>query len=103
MKKKPTITFRLGEDFYDKLETFTQKFLNEGFELFKKEFKQIDPFYKKAMKDISDRNDISFRRSPKSKYLMEAVYFQIMDFLDKHFGIESITHQLDGGLECQTK
>ncbi|MFH2037162.1 MAG: DUF116 domain-containing protein [Candidatus Zixiibacteriota bacterium] len=83
MKKKPTITFRLGEDFYDKLREFTNKFINDGFELFSEEFSNIDQFYQTALADKSDRSDKSFRRNPKVRYLLEAVYYQIMDDINR--------------------
>ena len=83
MKNKPTITFRLGDDFYDKLSGFTDKFLSDGFALFKKEFANIDGFLEKARADQSDRKDQSFRLSPKEKYLLEAVYYEIMDRINR--------------------
>jgi len=79
MKKKPTITFRLGDNFYDKLEKFTDQFLNDGLDLFSDELKEIDSFYHNALCDKSDRSDKSFRQQPKQNYLLEAVYFMIHD------------------------
>lgn len=79
MKKKPTITFRLGDDFYHKLEIFTDQFLQDGFNLFADEFKEIDSFYNKTLDDKSDRLDKSFRQQPKQNYLLEAVNFMIHD------------------------
>ncbi len=76
------MTFRLGEDFYDKLEDFTRKFLDDGFDLFNEEFKNIDGFYKKTLEDTSGRYD-SFQKQPKSKYLLEAVYYKIMDGINR--------------------
>ncbi len=83
MKTKPTITFRLGDDFYDKLSDFTDKFLSDGYALFEKEFANIDVFLEKARADQSDRNDKDFRLNPKEKYLLEAVYYEIMDRINR--------------------
>ncbi len=82
-KSKPTVTFRLGDDFYDKLSKFTDKFIADGFELFSDEFANIDDFYKKALADKSDRTDTGFRCNPRQIYLLEAVYFQVMDQLNR--------------------
>ncbi len=79
MKEKPTITYRLEENFYAKLEKFTDKILVEGFELFKNEFANIDNFYLNALFDKSDRSDSSFRQTPKPFYLIEAIYYQIFE------------------------
>jgi hypothetical protein len=79
MREKPTITFRLGDDFYDKLEKFTDRILREGYEYFGEEFKNIDDFYQKSLSDDSERNDHSFRRTPKPFYLIEALYYKIFD------------------------
>jgi len=79
MKDKPTITFRLGDDFYDKLDWFVQKVLNDGYECFKEEFANIDCFLERANNDSSARRDLSFRRTPKPFYLIEALYYKIFD------------------------
>ena len=79
MQEKPTNTFRLGEDFYDKLEQFTQKVLVEGLALFGEEFKNVDSFYEKAISDHSKRDDHAFRRTAKPFYLIEALYSNIFD------------------------
>jgi len=83
MKDKPTITFHLGDDFYQKLENFTDKLLKDGYDLFKNEFANIDQFYQQALDDTSDRTDLSFRRNPKEMYLLEAVYYQIMERVNR--------------------
>jgi len=83
MAEKPTITFRIGEGFYDKLDAFTKKFLNEGLELFADEFKNIDGYYLNALNDKSDRTDLNFRRSPKQLYLVEAMYYQVFDYINR--------------------
>jgi uncharacterized protein len=79
MREKPTNTFRLGDDFYDKLEQFTQKVLAEGFAFFGEEFRNVDSFYEKAINDQSDRDDHTFRRASKPFYLIEALYYKIFD------------------------
>jgi hypothetical protein len=79
MREKPIITFKLGSDFYDKLERFTHQVLNEGFNIFKDEFANIDGFYRRAVEDESKREDQNFRRTPKPFYLIEALYFQIFE------------------------
>lgn len=79
MKKQPTFTFRLEEDFYDKLSDLTDVFLADGFKTFKKEFANIDTFLKKAKADKSKREDQDFRLNPKEMYLLEALNYQVMD------------------------
>ncbi|UCD94455.1 MAG: DUF116 domain-containing protein [Candidatus Zixiibacteriota bacterium] len=83
MKEKPTMTFRLGDDFYDKLDRFTKKVLEEGFELFKEEFKNIDGFYEKALKDTSKHKALTFIRTPKHLYLIEALYYQAFEYINR--------------------
>ena len=83
MKNKPTITFRLGDDFYDKLDAFTNRFLKDGFDLFAGEFANIDQFRERALADSDNRTDASFRRNPKEMYLLEAVYYQIMERINR--------------------
>ena len=83
MTEKPTMTFRLGEDFYDKLDGLTKKILDDGFQLFEDEFKNIDAFYDRAVNDLSKRDDHIFRRSPKSFYLIEALYYQIFEYANR--------------------
>ncbi|UCD17809.1 MAG: DUF116 domain-containing protein [Candidatus Zixiibacteriota bacterium] len=83
MGKKPTMTFRLGDDFYDKLAGLTEQLITDGFKLFEKEFANIDTFYKKALADKSKRTDHNFRRNPKEMYLLEAVYYQVMDRVNR--------------------
>ncbi len=79
MKDKPTLTFRLTDDFYNKLDLYVKKLIDDGFEIFKEDFKNIDTFYCAAMQDTSNRDDHEFRRVPKSIYLAEAIYYKIMD------------------------
>jgi hypothetical protein len=79
MSEKPTMTFRLGDDFYSKLDDFARRVLAEGSELFKEEFKNVDCFYRMAMDDRSERDDHNFRRTPKHFYLIEALSYGIFD------------------------
>nr|MBN2278456.1 DUF116 domain-containing protein [candidate division Zixibacteria bacterium] len=79
MNEKPTITFRLGDDFYEKLDCFTRRIINDGYDQFSDEFRNIDSFYCWAVDDDSARSDRSFRITPKPFYLIEALYFQIFD------------------------
>jgi hypothetical protein len=79
MPEKPTITFRLGDDFYEKLGQFTKRTLAEGLAIFGEEFKNIDCFYESALNDNSRRDDHNFRRTAKPFYLIEALYYQIFD------------------------
>jgi len=83
MKKKPTMTFRLEDDFYEKLDRYTRSLLNEGFGLFHEEFKNIDDFYQRAVEDKSERDDHNFRRTPRSFYLIEAIYYQIFEYANR--------------------
>lgn len=82
MKDKQVITYRLGDDFYDRLNSFADKILDDGLALFQSEFAQINNFYEKATQDISSRDDHEFRRSQKPLYLLEAIYFKILDNLN---------------------
>ncbi|MCP4703766.1 MAG: DUF116 domain-containing protein [candidate division Zixibacteria bacterium] len=79
MKKKPTITYRIEDDFYKKLEKFTQKTINDGFKLFENEFVNIDSFYKKTFNEDPKRSDHSFRQTAKPFYLIEAMYYHLLD------------------------
>ena len=78
-KNKPTITYRIEDDFYQKLEKFTQKTIDEGFKLFENEFANIDSFYKSTFNDEPGLGDHNFRQTAKPFYLIEALYYQIFD------------------------
>lgn len=78
-KKKPTITYRIEDDFYQKLEKFTQKTIDDGFKLFENEFANIDSFYKGTFNDATDLSDHDFRQTAKPFYLIEALYYQIFE------------------------
>ena len=73
-------TYNLKEGFQERLEFFVDRFLNEGFDFFSEEFKQIDSYVAKA---ISKPNSESLRLTPKSKYLLELVSFRIYDELNR--------------------
>jgi hypothetical protein len=79
MKKKPTITYRIDNSFYARLKKLTDQVISKGFKTFDKEFANIDQFYKAAVADNSDRTDHTFRRASKELYLIEAIYYQILD------------------------
>ena len=81
MKKVPT--YQLQQDFHEKLESFTDQFIADGFKLFEKEFSNIDGFVQDALEDISDRSDHQLRRSEKERYLLELVSYKIYDRLNK--------------------
>ncbi len=76
-------TYRLGPEFNRKLSEFRRKFLDEGFSLFADEFANLDTFIADAHKDQSDREDKSLRRTPREKYLLEALSFKIYDELNR--------------------
>ena len=82
-EKKPTITYRIDEDFYKKLEAFTKKTIEDGLGLFENEFVNIDSFYNKTFDDEPGRSDHNFRQSAKPFYLIEALYYQIFDFVNR--------------------
>jgi len=75
-------TYHLGPDFDRKLAEFTAKFLDDGFAHFSEEFARLDDFIAAAHADQSDRTDKGLRRTPKVKYLLEAVSFKIYDQLN---------------------
>ena len=83
IKKKPTVTYRIENDFYEKLQKFTQKTLAEGYKLFENEFANIDSFHKKILDDKPNRSDRNFRRTAKPFYLIEALYYQVFDNVNR--------------------
>ena len=83
IKKKPTVTYRIENDFYEKLQKFTQKTLAEGYRLFEEEFANIDSFYKNTFNDKPDRSDHNFRQTAKPFYLIEALYYQVFDNVNR--------------------
>lgn len=76
-------TYRLGSDFNRKLTEFRKKFLDEGFSFFAEEFANLDAFIAAAHQDQSDRTDKGLRRTPREKYLLEALSFSIYDELNR--------------------
>ena len=76
-------TYRLGPDFDRKLSDFVAKFLKDGYATFAEEFAKLDDFIARAHTDDSDRTDKGLRRTPKEKYLLEAVSFKIYDQLNR--------------------
>lgn len=85
MTKRPSSppTYGLGPDFDRKLTEFVARFQRNGYDLFLREFAQLDDFIKAAESDQSDRTDKDLRRTPKIKYLLEAVSFKIYDQLNR--------------------
>jgi len=77
------MTFCLGDDFYDKLDKFARQVLAHGFELFADEFANVDSFYERTHYDSPERTDLTFRRTPKSFYLIEALYYQIFEYANR--------------------
>ena len=80
-KRAPT--YRLGSNFNRKLTEFAARIQAEGFDLFADEFARLDEFIAAAHADQSDRTDKGLRRTPKEKYLLEAVSFKIYDQLNR--------------------
>ena len=76
-------TYRLGADFYPKLEKFVERFIAEGFEVFADEFSRIDAYVKKAQKESEDREADDLRITDKRKYLLELMAFQIYDEINR--------------------
>ena len=76
-------TYQLGPGFDRKLTEFVQQFLCKGFEQFADEFANLDDYIAKAKADQSNRGDNGLRRTPKEKYLLEAVTFKIYDELNR--------------------
>jgi len=75
-------TYRLGEDFPQKLDKFVSSFIEGGMEFFAEEFAKIDGFVAKARADRG-RDDSDLRQTPKEKYLLEMVSFKIYDELNR--------------------
>ncbi len=73
-------TYHLGDDFRERLDSFTNRVLSEGYEYFSKEFARIDEYLEKARRDDSGE---SLRRTDKAVYLMELLAFKVKDELDR--------------------
>ncbi|MFH2049195.1 MAG: DUF116 domain-containing protein, partial [bacterium] len=76
-------TYHFGKDFREKLDSFVNQFIKNGFEEFSDEFTDIDEFVSRALTDDSNRNDKKLRSTPKEKYLLEVVAFKIYDELNR--------------------
>lgn len=77
-------TYHLDDSFREKLKKLTESFTADGFKIFELEFSRIDKFVETACQDSDDRDDRSIRRTPKTKYLLEAVSFFIYDDLNRY-------------------
>lgn len=75
-------TYRFGNDFDEKLSSFVDNFIADGFNEFESEFGRIDDFVKAALCDPS-HEEHNMRRTPKAKYLLEMVAFKIYDELNR--------------------
>jgi hypothetical protein len=84
-------TYTLGPNFDQKLTSFTQALLTAGWEVFEKEFANIDTFVEMAKKDCRKRDDHTLRRTEKSIYLLEAVSIKIYDTVNR----EAFNHTED--------
>lgn len=79
MAKKPVNTYKIDSKFYDKLDKFVTKVLEEGFDKFSEEFAHVGDFVENAKKDRKKRTDKTFRTTPKEMYLLESLYYNIFD------------------------
>jgi len=75
-------TYRLGPDFRDKLSHFIDSFLKDGYEAFENELAGVDEFICRAW-NLTDHPEQDIRRTPKEKYLLEAVSFAMYDRLNR--------------------
>jgi len=75
-------TYRLSDDFQEKLDKFVGSFIEGGLDVFAAEFAKIDDFVAKAQADRG-RDDFDLRQSPRVKYLLEMVSFKIYDELNR--------------------
>jgi hypothetical protein len=73
--------YRLGPDFYGRLDTFVDTLVRDGFEFFAKEFRDLDAYIAWARAEA--RPDQKLRRTPREKYLLEAVAFKVYDELNR--------------------
>jgi hypothetical protein len=72
-------TYRLGDDVQDKLNSYVDNLFTTGYSLFSREFEKIDAFVEAAEQDQSQRDDHSFRRTPKRLYLIELINYKVYD------------------------
>ena len=78
--KKQAPTYNLDSDIRLRLKQFTDKFIEEGFLFFEKEFKGVEEYIEKAK---IEKTKESLRLTPKPKYLLELISFQILDDLNR--------------------
>ncbi len=76
-------TYKLGSDFYERLEKFVEGFLDDGYSFFEKEFDGLDEYIAAANADTPGSNDVKLRRIAKEKYLLEMVNFFVLDRLNR--------------------
>ena len=76
-------TYKLNDDFNDKLSEFVDDIFNSGFNKFEKEFKNIDSFVCSVLNESGERDDHNLRSSPKKLYLIEAISFKVYDELNR--------------------
>lgn len=81
--RKMVPTYFFGENFPEKLKSYVDHLVAEGFKTFRPEFENIDEFVAKANLDKSNRSDHQLRRSDKKKYLLELISYQLYDELNR--------------------
>lgn len=75
-------TYRLRDDFQEKLDALVKRFIADGMDCFAEEFERIDAFVEKAAHDTG-RDDSDLRQTPKQKYLLELISYKIYDELNR--------------------
>jgi len=76
-------TYRLGPDFYHKLDSFVDRLLRDGFTQFAGEFARLDDFIEGARREPTDRDAHALRTTPKEEYLLEIIAFCLYDRLNR--------------------
>ncbi|HOP05958.1 MAG TPA: DUF116 domain-containing protein [candidate division Zixibacteria bacterium] len=76
----PAPTYCLDSTFRRRLREFTDEFISSGYDRFSREFNGLDRYIEQALKDDCGER---LRRTPKVKYLLEMVSFQILDDLNR--------------------
>ena len=76
-------TYCLGEGFYEKLDRFVARLVNDGFEHFSEEFSPLDGFIRRAEIEDSERDAHTLRQTPREKYFLEMVSFCLYDRLNR--------------------
>jgi hypothetical protein len=72
-------TYRLGDNFDERLNAYVRDLFSTGYSQFAKEFEKIDNFVASADGDLSARDDHSLRRTPKQFYLLELIAYKVYD------------------------